>query len=107
MADVHGNLPALEAVLEDMRQYEPDGIIVAGDFVGGPYLAETVRLLRSLDSWMIRGNGDNGLVERATVIYPRSIWRYLRSASRFWFVGTRIFRGVWSAMIGWPSIPAL
>ncbi len=65
MSDVHGNLPALEAVLEDMQQYELDGIIVAGDFVGGPHLAETVRLLRDLDSWMIRGNGDNRLVERA------------------------------------------
>ena len=44
MSDVHGNLPALEAVLQDLQQYEPDGVIVAGDFVGGPHPVETIRL---------------------------------------------------------------
>jgi putative phosphoesterase len=63
MSDVHGNLPALEAVLEDVQPYEPDGILVAGDFVGGPQPVETIHLLRSLDSWMIRGNSDTGLLQ--------------------------------------------
>ena len=62
MSDIHGNLPALEAVLEDLQPYEPDGILAAGDFIGGPQPVETMRLLRSLDSWMIRGNSDTGLL---------------------------------------------
>jgi putative phosphoesterase len=62
MSDVHGNLPALEAVLEDMQPCGPDGILVAGDFTGGPEPVETIHLLRSLNSWMIRGNSDTGLV---------------------------------------------
>jgi putative phosphoesterase len=62
MSDVHGNLPALEAVLTDLNQYEVDGIIVAGDLVGGPQAVEVVRLLRSFGSWMIRGNSDRDLV---------------------------------------------
>ena len=60
LADVHGNLPALEAVLADVQQRGVDGIIVAGDLVGGgPQSVEVVRLLRSLGSWMIRGNNED------------------------------------------------
>lgn len=54
LADVHGNLPALEAVLDDVRQHAIDGIIVAGDHIALPHANETIRLLRSHGSWMIR-----------------------------------------------------
>ena len=60
LADVHGNLPALEAVLADVQQHDVDGIIVAGDTVGGgPQDVEVIQLLRALDSWMIRGNNND------------------------------------------------
>jgi putative phosphoesterase len=62
LSDIHGNLPALEAVLADMHQFTVDGAIFAGDYTGGPHPMETIRLLRSLGGWMIRGNGDTGLV---------------------------------------------
>ena len=57
LADIHGNLPALEAVLADLQQHDVDGIIIAGDLTGGgPYPVETIRLLRTLSCWIIRGN---------------------------------------------------
>jgi predicted phosphodiesterase len=56
LADVHGNLPALEAVLVDVEQQEADGILVAGDTVDGPYALEPLQALRARGSWMIRGN---------------------------------------------------
>lgn len=60
LADIHGNLPALEAVLADVRRYNVDGIVVAGDTVGGgPQSVEAIRLLRSLGCWMIRGNNED------------------------------------------------
>lgn len=60
LADIHGNLPALEAVLADLQQHDVDGVIVAGDLVGsGPHSVEVIRLLRSLRAWMIRGNSEN------------------------------------------------
>lgn len=62
LADVHGNLPALEAVLADVEQQNVDGIIVAGDFVDRPQPLETVRILRALGCWMIRGNRENYLL---------------------------------------------
>jgi putative phosphoesterase len=63
LSDIHGNLPALEAVLEDLKAQKPDKWIVAGDFVGGPHPNETIDLLRSLKpSWMILGNSDINLL---------------------------------------------
>jgi putative phosphoesterase len=58
LADIHGNLPALEAVLADLRSFDVEGIIVAGDSVGGPDPIGTFDLLRSLDVRMIRGNSE-------------------------------------------------
>ena len=40
--DIHGNLPALEAVLEDLRQMEVDRVVVGGDVVPGPMPCETI-----------------------------------------------------------------
>jgi predicted phosphodiesterase len=63
LADVHDNLLALEAVVEDMQHHKVDGVIAAGDYVvRGPYPVETSRLLRSLDGWMIRGNAEGYLL---------------------------------------------
>jgi predicted phosphodiesterase len=59
LSDIHGNLPALEAVLSDVQRKGVEGIIVAGDYTGGPRPQETTDLLRSLGSWMIRGNTED------------------------------------------------
>src|SRR4030095_8130503 len=58
--DIHGNLPALEAVLEELRQAELDQIVVGGDVVPGPMPRETLRLLLDLDLpvYFIHGNGE-------------------------------------------------
>jgi predicted phosphodiesterase len=62
--DIHGNLPALEAVLADLG--EVDGFVLGGDYAtAGAWPAETVERLRELDgaTW-IRGNADRWLVDR-------------------------------------------
>ena len=58
--DVHGNLPALEAVLEDAEAAGADRWLLGGDFaLFGGWPAETLALLRSLpDATWIRGNGE-------------------------------------------------
>lgn len=57
--DVHGNLPALEAVLDDARSRGADRFLLGGDYaLFGPYPAETVERLRGLDARWIRGNGE-------------------------------------------------
>jgi putative phosphoesterase len=47
--DIHGNLPALEAVLEDVRFAEAELIVVGGDLIPGPMPRETLERLLSLD----------------------------------------------------------
>lgn len=56
--DIHGNLPALEAVLEDVRDAAVHLIVVGGDVVPGPMLRETLTCLRGLDTpvQFIQGN---------------------------------------------------
>jgi predicted phosphodiesterase len=62
--DVEGNLPALEAVLEELEREPPDAIVVGGDMVTGPMPSETLDCLRSLDgAHFLRGNADRGVVE--------------------------------------------
>lgn len=58
--DIHGNLPALEAVLEDVRRAGVDRIVVGGDVVPGPMPVETLARLAALDipAEFIHGNGD-------------------------------------------------
>jgi predicted phosphodiesterase len=60
LSDIHGNLIALEAVLADLAQRGPfDEVVVAGDLVwAGPWPAEVVDRVRSLDAAVIQGNTD-------------------------------------------------
>ena len=84
LADVHDNLPALEAVVEDIDRRGVDGVIAAGDYlVRGPFPLETMRLLRSLNAWMIRGNTEGYVLDydagRAPVPwYTSDQWAGLR-----------------------------
>lgn len=58
--DIHSNLFALEAVLEDIRQAKVDRVVVGGDVFPGPLPRETIQCLRDLDIpvQFIQGNGD-------------------------------------------------
>ena len=62
--DIHGNLPALEAVLQDIRQANVDRIVVGGDVVPGPMPRETLRRLLDLDlpTHFIYGNGERAIL---------------------------------------------
>src|SRR6266702_7305120 len=64
ISDIHGNLPALEAVLAEVTREGPDLIVVCGDVASGPMPAETIDLLMTLDrARFVRGNADRGLIE--------------------------------------------
>ena len=57
--DMHGNRPALEGVLDDVRRARVELVIVGGDVVPGPVAAECIERLRDLDVPVryLRGNG--------------------------------------------------
>jgi putative phosphoesterase len=64
--DIHANLPALEAVLQDIRQAEVDHVVVGGDVLPGPMPREIITCLLGLDIpvQFIQGNGDRVVLAR-------------------------------------------
>ena len=63
LADVHGNLPALEAVMDDIKGQAVDQVICLGDMVGGANSKEAVALCQSKCDLIIRGNWEAALYE--------------------------------------------
>ncbi|GAA4469624.1 metallophosphoesterase family protein [Phytohabitans houttuyneae] len=65
LADVHGNLPALEAVLDHVQTLDVDRIVLLGDIAGGPMPGQTLDRLAELADRVIwvHGNGERELVD--------------------------------------------
>ena len=73
--DIHANLPALEAVLQEIRQAEVDQVIVGGDVVPGPLPKETLRCLLDLPvpTQFIYGNGEVAVLEQMAGRDPSAV----------------------------------
>lgn len=64
LSDIHGNLPALEAVLAEVDEAAVDRIVLTGDIAAGPLPGDTLDRLAALGDravW-VRGNADRILV---------------------------------------------
>ncbi len=63
--DIHGNLPALEAVVEDLRREPVDRVVVGGDVFPGPMVREVLAMLRHLavPTDFIRGNCETAVLD--------------------------------------------
>lgn len=83
--DIHGNLPALEAVLAEVGAESVDRIVVGGDVVPGPIPRETFDLLLSLDIPIdfIRGNGDRAVLDAMNGSEPTSVPEQFRPLIRW------------------------
>jgi predicted phosphodiesterase len=73
--DIHGNLPALDAVLAEVRQASVDLIVVGGDVLPGPMPRETMARLLELDipTRFIYGNGDLAILAQMTATDPGAV----------------------------------
>ena len=86
--DIHGNLPALEAVLSAVERAAADLVIVGGDVVLGPMPHDTLERVRSLGSAarFIRGNCDRLVVDaydgRPLPALPKSVLRTIEWTAR-------------------------
>lgn len=57
LADIHGNLPALEAVIVRLESLQPDYVVLNGDLINGvPFSTEAIDRVRALQWVMVRGN---------------------------------------------------
>ena len=63
LSDIHGNLPALEAVLADVEREPVDAIVVAGDSISGPWPVEVLERLVEVDALVVRGNADRHVLD--------------------------------------------
>ncbi|HXW54341.1 MAG TPA: metallophosphoesterase family protein [Candidatus Cybelea sp.] len=73
--DIHGNLPALEAVLSEVCREGIDRIIVGGDVLPGPLARESLEYLRALEipTQFILGNGEVAVLEQMAGQQPASV----------------------------------
>lgn len=69
LADVHGNLHALEAVLSDVIRHSPAAVVLAGDLVmNGPHPAEVMAVVRQLDAPTVIGNTDKEVLTGTDIV---------------------------------------
>lgn len=85
--DIHGNLPALEAVIAEVAEASVDLVLVGGDVVPGPMPLECVTTLLDLDlpARFIRGNGERevlALADGAGSSLPAPVQQALRWTGR-------------------------
>jgi putative phosphoesterase len=85
LADVHGNAPALEAVLADVSRELVDVIVFCGDLTWGPLPHETLALVRAIETPVrfVRGNADRSV---GVVLDERGTWmaaQHDEQATRF------------------------
>ena len=65
--DIHGNLPALEAVLAEAEDVGTEAVVFGGDVVGGPFSAEVYdRATAVREARFVRGNADRMVLEGAS-----------------------------------------
>lgn len=88
--DIHGNLPALEAVIAEVKEERVDRVIIGGDVVPGPMPCETFDYLLGLNfpTEFIRGNTDREVLAR------------MQGEETDWF---RDAPSAWSAPVEWAA----
>jgi predicted phosphodiesterase len=89
IADIHGNLPALEAVRSDIAARNADLTVNLGDCVSGPlWPAETAARLMALDLPTVRGNHDRWVSEGEVPYFSDRLARdQLDDAQHRWLAG--------------------
>lgn len=101
--DIHGNLPALEAVLEDVRHASIDRVVVGGDVFPGPMSNESLQRLLDLEMPVrfIQGNGDREVLALAGGERIDGVPEQHREAMRW--AAQRLDPGHRRLMAGWPE----
>ena len=80
ISDVHGNLPALQAVLEDIRQQEITHCLFLGDYcISGPWPDQCIETIRAIpEKTVIRGNEEHtGAIKISAGIIWIICWAFL------------------------------
>jgi len=105
--DIHGNLPALEAVLRDVRASGVTHVVVGGDVVPGPMPREALQCLLDLELPVqcIRGNGDRIVLAATAGDVPAEVPEAYRPIIRW--NAEQLDASQTRALSGWPSTTQL
>jgi putative phosphoesterase len=100
--DIHGNLPALEAVVQDIRQAGVSHVVVGGDVVPGPMPREALACLQNLDVpvQFIQGNCEVAVLEQMAGKDPPTVPELYRSIMRWTAQQLPEYQQVFA---GWPK----
>ena len=73
--DIHANLPALEAVLDEVRDAHADLVVIGGDVVPGPMTRATLSRVLHLDlpTQFIHGNGELAVLAQINAPDPTAV----------------------------------
>src|SRR6266852_4075795 len=101
--DIHANLPALEAVLEDIRHAEVDCVVVGGDVLPGPMPRETISCLLDLNLpvHFIYGNGEIAVLEQMAGRDPAAVPEQYRPIIRW--TAQQLHPEYEALLAGWPK----
>jgi predicted phosphodiesterase len=100
LADVHGNLPALEAVWRDLERFDVEAIVVAGDVPNnGPQPREVLEFLTARNVAFIRGNHEFYVLDFGTNRAPAHWGEHTIAA---WTIG-QIGRAGQQQLALWPD----
>ena len=86
LCDIHGNLPALDAVLQELEADPPDVVVIGGDSAAGPMPVEVLGRLRALPwpvHWL-RGNADRFVVMGFDGTIPAKLLEHPLFAADAW-----------------------
>jgi putative phosphoesterase len=83
VSDIHGNLPALKAVLEAFHRFRVSEVACAGDIVGYyPFVNEVIAELRGIGAISILGNHDHSLIRGCDIRESVSANKMIQYARR-------------------------
>jgi len=101
--DIHGNLPALEAVIQDVRSARVDHVVVGGDVLPGPMPRETLARLLDLGIPLqfIYGNGEAAVLEMIAGREPVAVPETYRPLIRW--TAQRLPEDYKSMIANWPA----
>jgi putative phosphoesterase len=101
--DIHANLPALEAVLEEIRQEKIDQIVVGGDVFPGPMPIETIKCLLSVEIpiQFIHGNGDREVLALMRGVETDAVPEQFRESMRW--VAQQLYPEYENLLASWPA----
>lgn len=100
--DIHGNLPALEAVLCAVHEAAVDHVVVGGDVVPGPMSHEVITILLDLDApvHFIQGNGEREVLAQLSGVNSGTVPEQFRDVMRW--VGEQLAPEQVQRLASWP-----